>query len=171
MTLEPRIYVADLAAYNAGMLHGRWIDATQDIESIRAEVLALLERSPVSDAEEYAIHSYEGFGDFSISEHEGLKSAHKKALFIKEHQELGAAVLNHWCGDIKQAKEALSEHYAGQHHSLADYAQELTEETTKIPNKLLYYIDYDAMGRDMELNGDIYTIETTHDEVHVFWNH
>jgi hypothetical protein len=27
------------------------------------------------------------------------------------------------------------------------------------------------MGRDMELGGDIYTIETAHDEVHIFWTH
>jgi hypothetical protein len=30
MTITPSIYVADLAAYNAGILHGIWIDATQE---------------------------------------------------------------------------------------------------------------------------------------------
>ena len=33
------------------------------------------------------------------------------------------------------------------------------------------YIDYERMGRDMEMNGDIYAIETTYDEVHIFYNH
>jgi len=31
--------------------------------------------------------------------------------------------------------------------------------------------DYERMGRDMDLSGDIYTIETAYDEVHVFWSH
>lgn len=54
--------------------------------------------------------------------------------------------------------------------SLADYAEELTEETTEIPESLRHYIDYEAMGRDMRLNGDVFTIETGYREVHIFWS-
>ncbi|MCG8381189.1 MAG: antirestriction protein ArdA [Gammaproteobacteria bacterium] len=32
-------------------------------------------------------------------------------------------------------------------------------------------IDYEKMGRDLELGGDIFTIETGYREVHIFWNH
>lgn len=42
---ERRIYVADLAAYNAGTLHGVWIDADQDADAIEAEVKAMLRAS------------------------------------------------------------------------------------------------------------------------------
>ena len=31
-TTTPKIYVACLASYNAGILHGRWIDADQDAD-------------------------------------------------------------------------------------------------------------------------------------------
>ncbi|MEW8372646.1 MAG: antirestriction protein ArdA [Candidatus Thiodiazotropha sp.] len=41
----------------------------------------------------------------------------------------------------------------------ADYAQELIEETTDIPENLRYYIDYDAIARDMGYNGEIEEIE------------
>jgi Antirestriction protein (ArdA) len=34
----------------------------------------------------------------------------------------------------------------------------------------VHYIDYQAMARDMELNGDVFTIETGFDQVHIFWN-
>ncbi len=47
----------------------------------------------------------------------------------------------------------------------------MTEDTTQIPENLAYYIDYERMGRDMELNGDIFTIETGYEEIHIFWNH
>lgn len=58
---EPKIYVADLAAYNNGKLHGVWIDATLDLEDIQAAVSSMLKNSPEGFAEEYAIHDYEGF--------------------------------------------------------------------------------------------------------------
>jgi antirestriction protein len=34
----PKIYVACLAAYNSGHLHGLWIDATQDPEAVNQKV-------------------------------------------------------------------------------------------------------------------------------------
>jgi hypothetical protein len=34
MDHEIRIYVADLAAYNNGKLHGVWINATDDMDAI-----------------------------------------------------------------------------------------------------------------------------------------
>lgn len=57
----PRIYVACLAAYNNGILYGKWIDADQDADSIRLEIQIMLAGSPVPRAEEWAIHDYEGF--------------------------------------------------------------------------------------------------------------
>jgi hypothetical protein len=42
---------------------------------------------------------------------------------------------------------------------VADYAQELTEDAGNIPSHLEMYIDYERMGRDMEVHRDIFTIE------------
>jgi len=53
---EYRIYVASLSDYNAGRLHGAWIDATQDADEIEAEVQEMLAASPEPIAEEWAIH-------------------------------------------------------------------------------------------------------------------
>ena len=53
---RPRIYVACLAAYNNGRLHGRWIDAT-DPHEVWQHVRGMLAASPEPDAEEWAIHS------------------------------------------------------------------------------------------------------------------
>lgn len=169
MSIEPKIYVADLAAYNHGILHGIWIDAGGDLEAIQDQVSAMLGASPIKGSEEYAIHDYEGFGGLDISEYEGLESANEKALFIEEFGELGAGVFCNF-GDLDEARKALEECYQGEYESLADYACQLTEDTSEIPEHLEHYIDYESMGRDMELSGDIYTIETGYKEVHVFWN-
>ncbi len=166
---EIRIYVADLAAYNAGHLHGVWIDATLNVDDIQDQINAMLAASPVEGAEEYAIHDYEGFGSYSLHEYAGIQSAHEVACFIEEWPAFGAALLEHM-GSIEDARRAAEEDYCGCYHSLADYAQELTEETTEIPKALAYYIDYEAMARDMEMSGDIFTLETDGRDVHVFWN-
>lgn len=164
----PRIYVACLAAYNNGHLHGAWIDADQDEEAIFAEIHTMLLRSPVPDAEEYAIHDYEGFGGVELREYSAINTVVRVAAFLAEHGTLGGAVLAYFSGDLDEASRALTHGYMGQFESLADYVQELTEETTSIPEPLRYYIDWAAMARDVEMNGDVFTIETAHDAVHVF---
>ena len=165
---EPRIYVADLAAYNAGVLHGVWIDACDDLDDIYQQVKAMLQASPTGEtAEEYAIHDYEGFEGIPISEYQGLESVHEIACFIEERGLLGVEVLKHF-DDKDEATKALDEAYHGCYASLADYAEEFTTETTEIPQHLQYYIDYERMARDWELSGDIFTVTTAHDEMHVF---
>lgn len=127
-TSEIRIYVACLAAYNNGILHGRWIDADQSAENIWAEI----------------------------------------AAFLSEHGALGGQLIAHF-HDLDEARTAINEHYAGEYASLAEFAEELTEQTTEIPESLQPYIDYEAMGRDLAIN-DVFAIEIGFEAVHVFWS-
>ena len=169
ITNTPQIYVACLAAYNNGKLHGTWIEADQSADAIHEEIQVMLKSSPEPMAEEWAIHDYEGFGDIRLSEWESIELIADMAQFINEHGHLGIALLSHFCGDIREARSAL-DNYCGEYSSLADFAQEITEETTKIPENLAYYIDYEAMARDMEMSGDVFIIELSYMAVCVFWN-
>ena len=167
---NPRIYVACLAAYNNGYLHGAWIDADQDADEIRDEIAAMLARSPIEHAEEYAIHDYEGFEGVAISEYAGIDTVARMGAFIAEHGALGAGLLEQFSGDMDQAECTLEDCYQGQFASLADYMEELTTESITIPEALRYYVDWEGMARDAEMGGDLFTIETAHGEVHVFSN-
>ena len=164
---EIRIYVACLAAYNNGYLHGQWMDADREPWEIYEDIRAMLRASPEEDAEEWAIHDFEGFEGVSISEYQGIESVAEIAAFIAEHGELGGKLLSYF-GDLDDARDAISDHYAGEYESVADFARELTEQTTQIPQNLEFYIDYEAMGRDLEIN-DVLTVETGFEHVHVFW--
>lgn len=171
-TKEPeiRIYVACLAAYNNGILHGAWIDAEQEPYAIYDEVKDMLNASPIAGAEEWAIHDYEGFESAQISEWEGFEEVSKIAAFIAEHGALGGRLIAHF-DSLEDAEKAISDNYAGEYESLAEFAQSITEETgVSIPANVAFYIDYDAMARDMEIS-DVFTIETAFSEVHVFWQH
>jgi antirestriction protein len=171
MTPTIQIYVACLAAYNNGYLHGQWIDLDQPLDDVWNAIHTMLNTSPIPDAEEWAIHDYEGFEGYDLGEYEGIEHAHALAQFILEHGELGDLMLNHMSGDLALAQSAIEDNYQGKYTSLADYAEELTTDTTEIPQHLAYYIDYESMARDMQLNGDIFTLETGFEAVHVFWNH
>ncbi len=167
----PRVYAACLAAYNNGILHGCWIDAAQEPEDIWREISAMLSASPIPNAEEHAFHDFEGFGKADIPEYAGVDTIARLAAFIVERgEDLGGGVLEHFGGDIDDA-EAAFEDYAGEWKSLAEFAQDVTEDSgVEIPKPLEYYIDWQAMGRDMEMSGDIFTVETGFEEIYVFWS-
>ena len=161
MSEEIRVYVADLAAYNNGFLHGVWIDATLELDDIQEQVSEMLKATPLDEvAEEYAIHDYEG-----------LEYVHEVACFLEEHREVAGDVLSHFGDNLEDARKALEENYSGCYSSLADYAEELTDGTAEIPQHLANYIDYERMERDMEIGGEIFTVETGYQEVHIFWAH
>jgi len=165
---EIRIYAACLAAYNNGILHGAWIDAEQTVEDIRAEISSMLAASPMAGAEEYAIHDYEGFGGVRISEYEEIGRVAAIAAFIAEHGNLGAELIVYYGGDLGDATDALDDRYLGKYEGLAHYVQSITEECLSVPESLRFYIDWQRMARDAEMSGEVFTIETAQDEVHVF---
>lgn len=133
MTEEIRIYVADLAEYNNGVLHGVWIDATQELNAIQDQINEMLKASPIEEeAEEYAIHDFEGFGNYSVGEYSGIEELREVACFIEEYSEIGSDVLAHFGDDLEDAQKAIEENYSGCYSSLADYAQELTEDTSVV---------------------------------------
>ena len=167
---RPAIYVACLAAYNNGILHGATIWA-DDADQMQEDTSAMLARSPEPDAEEWAIHDYAGFKGARIEEYQSFESVAEIAAFIEARGALGAKVLEHFGQDLDDARRAF-EDYCGEFESLADYAEELTADCgTQIPESLRHYIDYAAMGRDMEINGDVFTVETGHAEIHIFRGH
>jgi antirestriction protein len=169
-TDTPRIYVADLAAYNAGTLHGEWIDADQGADHIRDEIRKILAASPEPGSEEYAIHDFEGFGPVKIAEYEALDTVARIGELISEHGGIFAHVLHYYDNDVDEAVQALEERYQGAHNSLADWAQQFAEETGQGDcGPYSNYIDWEAVGRDAEMNGDVFTIEVD-GQVHVFYS-
>jgi antirestriction protein len=170
----PRIYVASLADYNAGRLHGRWIDADQPIGVIQDQIAAMLAKSREPIAEEWAIHDYENFEGLQLSEFEDLEYVAQVARLMVEHGPLFAGLVSHFGGasGVDEAARYMEEGYRGAFDSLADYARELVEECygdvlKGLPDFIAYHIDYDGIGQDMELGGDIFTVECEH-KLHVF---
>jgi antirestriction protein len=162
----PQIYVACLAAYNSGYLHGRWINALRDEDEINDDVKDMLANSPIEDAEEFAIHDYSGFGDTRLGEYECISTVVKFAEFINEHGELGSALLGEY--SIDDAETFLENQYHGAYDSEVDFARSHFDEcySDAIPKNLAYYIDHEAFSRDLFIN-DYFSVEAK-GQTHVF---
>ncbi len=162
----PRIYVACLAAYNNGMLHGQWIDANKDAQEIQYEIKDMLATSPIANAEEWAIHDHEGFGGLRLSEYESIEKVAELAALIEEHGEAWCAYAG-YVGLEYATSEEFKEAYQGKWKSEEEFAEYIAEETMNIPEHLQYYIDYEKMARDFFIN-DYFSVEGSDYQVHVF---
>ena len=164
---KPAIYVASLADYNNGALHGAWIDAAREPDDIYADIDAMLDRSRQPGAEEWAIHDYEQFGPWRVGEHDIIDDVSQIAKGIAEHGYAYAAWANVFDGeDASYDIESFREAYLGHYDSVTDYVEQLADdlgyehELDKLPEYLRHYthIDYAALARDMELSGDVATV-------------
>ena len=63
MNTVPRIYVACLASYNNGRLHGRWINADTDVNVMQSLVDKMLATSPYPNVTRAIFQSDDGMGD------------------------------------------------------------------------------------------------------------
>lgn len=169
---EPRIYAASLADYNNGNLHGRWIDANQDPDDLHVAIADMLSTSKIPGAEEWAIHDYEGFGSFRLSEYESIETVARIARGIADH----GTVFAHWVDHVgttdTDSLDHFDEHYLGTWDSLSDYAEQLLDDLGVdldhlVPGWLSPYvtIDYEQLGHDMA--ADLYVSEDG-SETHVF---
>ncbi len=167
----PHIYVACLAAYNAGCLHGRWIDASQDAEDIWAEVNAMLAASPELGAEEHAIHDYEGFGALRLGEYESLERVAAVAAGIAEHGDAFTAWLSYDTGRDPVDVQAFEDAYRGEWDSLRAYAENYADEVgmydvAEKSGSPYVVVDIDMLTRDLDI--ELYAVESDHYTVYVF---
>ena len=164
----PKIYVACLAAYNNGFLHGEWI-TIDSFDHVQDEIQTMLASSPIEGAEEWAIHCYEGFGEYRLSEYEDIDHVVELAGFIAEHGDLGASLLGDY--SIEEAARLLEDNYQGAYDNEVDFAYYIFDEcySNAIPDNLICYFDYVAFTRDLFIS-DYFSVESG-GKTHVFTNY
>lgn len=173
--LRPRIWVGSLADYNAGHLHGDWLDAAVTDEELRAAVERTLASSHEPDAEEYGIFDYDEFGAFQVGEHEQLDVVARVARGIAEYGPAFAAYAQLHDADPGML-DAFTDSYSGDYDSPEDWAREVLHDGLEtaidaaVPDALRGYvsIDYAGFARDAELSGDVHFEPSSDARVHVF---
>lgn len=165
-----RLYFANLAAYNNGILDGKWYDledytCVEDL--MRTVQIEVLHQRLGEDGEphfeygvseeEYAIHDYEA--PFKVSEYTGLAeiAAMLEWCLLDEYEQNKATYLydnNHY-ETLQQCLDNLDDCDLYSHMTLKDLAYERVDEGYygEIPESLKYHIDYDSIVREMEDQG------------------
>lgn len=171
-----KIYVACLAAYNAGRLHGEWIDATSDAAEMGEAIAAMLAKSPVPGAEEYAIHDYDGFPDMgefpgldAIAETAGLVDFVERVTDQVVSPAAFKAIADNWHGDARDIRDAFGR-WVGLFDTWRDYADEIAdlyigETSGAAAEYVAQYFDYEYHAADL---AHYYTVVETPDGVAVF---
>lgn len=161
----PKVYIADLAAYNEGKLVGEWIDLSDynDGSEVMDEISNLLKKwskKAGEEREEYAVHDYENFASNLYSEYMGEESFDKviKAYKVSEEKGIPADVIGTIMREYNpdDIEEWIDEHYEGQFDNDTDLAyhyvdmmggvEKLGKKTTDM------YFDYEKFGRDLAIN-------------------
>ena len=166
-----RIYVACLAAYNAGTLHGEWIDCEEkDADEIREAIAGVLKTSPEPNAEEWAVHDHEGWHGLINSEWPETEKLAEWAELIAEHGEAFAMYGGHIGSDYATA-EGFEDAYRGKWDSFQDYVEQTCEEIgylENVPEHIQFHIDWESVAR--EWGYDHFEEDATGGGVHVFSN-
>ena len=152
---EMRVYIVNLGKYVEGKDTGAWFQCPVDYEKVK-ETLEL-----DSGHEEYAIHDYEL--PFEVDEYIGIEELNRLCRPVGELNEPIKGALKElidFCGDLDSLYERKDDiiYYSGCETSF-DVAYYLVNECGyfgELSDHVKMYINYAALGRDLELNREIY---------------
>jgi antirestriction protein len=165
---EIKVWVGDLAEYVAGNLIGEWFTLPCDLNEIFEEVLTNIDH-------EYFVADYEC--DFDIDGY-SLRQINDLAEMLESvseyDQKAMIAILDSGhTSDINEALEIINNGAYSVYpdcKDMSDVAYEFYEQTGMLQELekhiASYYIDFDAIGRDMEINGYFYYVDGDYIEIH-----
>ena len=153
--MEMQVYIANLGKYNEGELVGAWFTPPIDYEEMEERI------GLNGEYEEYAIHDYEL--PFEISEYTSISEINRLCELVMELE--GSPILDElkeiqgmWFGSLEELLEHVEDIQCySDCASMEDIARYYVEETGQlgeVPSNLQNYIDYQSLGRDMEIEGN-----------------
>jgi antirestriction protein len=122
----PRIYVADLEAYNNGRLEGEWLDLVDynDADELMDAIQDVLKKS---GGEEYAIHDVENVPSIMYSEYMGKRDFEElyEMMELADRNDLPLSVVSTVVSEY--GADAVDE-FVGKYDSADDFAQQMVDD-------------------------------------------
>jgi len=151
---EMQVYIANLGKYNEGELVGAWFSPPVDWDEVK-------ERIGLNDEyEEYAIHDYEL--PFEIEEYTPIEEINRLCSLAEELEgtpieaemkEIQKAFFSSFEEMVEHKDDIICYSDCDDMEDVARYFIEETGVLGEVPASLQNYIDYEAYGRDLELEG------------------
>jgi antirestriction protein len=184
--LEPRkrimVWCGALAAYNAGILHGEWIDADVEPEQLWAQVDEVLHTSPQPHEEEFAWFDHEGFQGIRIDEYETVENVSRLARLVAEHGEaFGIWYQSTMNKDMEEIEEHFQTSYVGEfpdREGVEHFIEEMLgvenmmhQVYRYVPIQLRMYVRFNSRGyvNDLVENGDLQIEAGREGTFHAYW--
>ncbi len=149
-----QVYIANLGKYNEGELVGAWFTPPIDMEEVKERI------GLNGEYEEYAIHDYELL--FEVDEYTPISEINRLCEMVAELEgsplyDALSDVQGYWFNSLEELLENQDDIiYYPDCDDMEDVARYLIEETGvlgEVPSNLQNYIDYQAFGRDLEIEG------------------
>lgn len=153
--MDMQVYISNLRKYNEGELIGAWFQPPIDMEDIK-EKIGLNEQY-----EEFVIHDYEL--PFEIGEHTSISEINRLCAMVeeiedtpiyKELREIQAMWFSSLEDVIEHKDDIICHSDCDSMEDVAAYYIEETGQLGEVPSNLQNYIDYQALGQDMEIEGN-----------------
>jgi len=163
-----KIAVESYELYNNGILLCKWWDTEEDsIEEIESFVKEIHLKHGYSDDLELFVADYEDDDLGLYNGSESVEYAYEVSEAIEgldedERVAVGLLLENGVVSDLDEAIEKKDEIYCTGETSMEDVAFNYVEECgllESMPENLKYYFDYEALGRDMDLEGSYFEDE------------
>ncbi|MCT1905130.1 antirestriction protein ArdA [Oceanobacillus sojae] len=153
--MDMQVYIANLGKYNEGELVGAWFTPPIDMENVKEHI------GLNDEYEEYAIHDYEL--PFEIGEYTPISEINRLCAMVEEIEgtplyDALSEIQGYWFNSLEELLEHQDDiiHYPDC-NDMEDVARYMIEETGllgEVPSNLQNYIDYQAFGRDLEIDGN-----------------
>jgi antirestriction protein len=157
-TVTPRVWIGCLAAYNAGRLHGEWVDIPEDADDLREEIARVLKGSPIPGAEEWAFMDLEGVPSGLRHEYADVESL--CAYITNLHAAHDERAFYLYCENMDDdTGEGFDDSYVGSYESETDFAYETVMECGlsgvepgPALESLSTYLDWELIARDLGMD-------------------
>lgn len=172
-----KIFLTDLAAYNKGFLIGDWISLPIDQKDLNNNLTRILQQgSSLSYFEGYCYEKHEEWfitdfeweevDLFDIGEYEDIFKLNEKLLAVDDFDETKLKAIKFLLDmqiveDIEEAILKSDDVFIHNNSYIEDLAYELLNEcycVDKLPSIIANNIDYEAVGRELILDGRFFEV-------------
>lgn len=163
-----KIYITDLAAYNAGKLVGEWVSLPMDEDNLHEAISEVLSRGSDicksrEEHEEIFITDFES-EIVTIDEYDDILQLNEVAEQLEwlneEEIKIIKFLLNYpLANNITEALEEYCNYIIHENMEMKDIAYNVIAQSydfDSLPSMIVSYIDYESLGKDMKMDGRYY---------------
>jgi hypothetical protein len=168
--LQPQLWLASLTDHEWGIRHGAWVSANQEVSGIRADLDAMLARSPTArrngkPVRTWAIFYSADFGSYRVRQHDSLYWLSSIGRGLARHSAPFAAWANLVNDPDQLADFDIS--YLGHYTDVHSYLEQLVNDRAydrildeNLPASVRPYvkIDISATANDLLRGGDLHAM-------------